>query len=89
YLKAVVIDDSLGIAKELEQRMAHIVDTYQCEWKTTINDPEKMKRFRSFVNAPEAHDDNIVFVSERQQIRPATSAEKNAATTRQTLEEAV
>lgn len=50
YLRDVVINDSLGIANELEQRMAHVVDTYQCEWKTTINNPEKMKRFRSFVN---------------------------------------
>ncbi|HQQ74491.1 MAG TPA: nitrite reductase large subunit NirB, partial [Pseudomonadales bacterium] len=77
YLRAVVIDDSLGIAAELEKQMAKITATYQCEWKTTINDPEKLKRFRSFVNEPETPDSNIVFVSERGQPRPATSAEKN------------
>jgi nitrite reductase (NADH) large subunit len=77
YLREVVIDDSLGIAAELEKQMEKIVATYQCEWKTTINDPEKLKRFRSFVNAPETLDSNIVFVSERGQPRPATSAEKN------------
>lgn len=76
YLQNVVIKDSLGIANQLEQRMAHVVDTYQCEWKTTINDPEKLKRFRSFVNAPEVPDENIVFVSERSQPRPATAVEK-------------
>jgi nitrite reductase (NADH) large subunit len=76
YLKDIVINDSLGIAAELEQRMAHVVDTYQCEWKTTVNDPEKLKRFRSFVNAPETPDNNIVFVSERGQPRPATTQEK-------------
>jgi len=76
YLRAVVIDDSLGIAAELEQRMAHIVATYQCEWRTTLDDPEKLKHFRSFVNEPDAPDSNIVFVSERSQVRPATAAEK-------------
>lgn len=76
YLQDVVINDSLGIANQLEQRMAHVVDTYQCEWKTTISDPEKMKRFRSFVNEPETLDENIVFVSERSQPRPATAEEK-------------
>lgn len=77
YLRAVVIDDSLGIASELEKRMAHIVATYQCEWKTTINDPEKLKRFRSFVNEPATPDANIIFVSERGQPRPATAQEKH------------
>lgn len=76
YLRAVVINDSLGIAAELEQRMAHVVNTYECEWKATINDPEKLKRFRSFVNEPTTPDNNIVFVSERGQPRPATTAEK-------------
>ncbi len=78
YLREVVINDSLGMAAELEQRMAHVVATYQCEWRTTINDAEKLKRFRSFINAPEAPDNNIVFVSERQQIRPATAEEKQS-----------
>jgi nitrite reductase (NADH) large subunit len=77
YLRKVVIEDSLGIAAELEIQMAKIVATYQCEWKTTINDPEKLKRFRSFVNEPDALDNNIVFVSERGQPRPATAEEKN------------
>jgi nitrite reductase (NADH) large subunit len=76
YLRDVVIEDSLGIAAELEKQMEKIVSTYQCEWKTTINDPEKMKRFRSFVNEPETLDSNIVFVSERGQPRPATAEEK-------------
>ena len=45
YLKSVIIDDKLGLAAELEQEMSNVVDTYQCEWKTTIDDPEKMKTF--------------------------------------------
>jgi len=75
YLKNVVINDSLGLAAELEADMAHVVSTYQCEWKTTVNDPEKLKRFRHFVNSNEK-DENVVFVEERGQIRPATPAEK-------------
>ncbi len=78
YLKSVVIDDTLGIGAELEQRMEHVVGTYQCEWKTTIEDPEKMKRFRSFVNEPITPDENIVFVNERGQVRPATASEKQS-----------
>ncbi len=75
YLKEVIINDSLGIAEELEAQMAHIVATYQCEWKTTINNEEKLKRFRQFVNSKE-QDNNIVFVEERGQIRPANEVEK-------------
>ncbi len=75
YLKAVVIDDSLGIAEEMEAQMKHVVDTFSCEWKDAINDPETLKRFRSFVNSDEV-DNNVVFVEERGQIRPATVQEK-------------
>lgn len=75
YLKSVVIDDKLGLCEQLEQQMTHVVDTYQCEWKTTIEDEEKLKRFRHFVNS-EATDDNVVFVEERGQIRPADDDER-------------
>ena len=75
YLREVIINDSLGIGAELEQQMQHLVDTYQCEWKTTVEDPEKLKRFRHFVNSDEK-DSNVVFVNERGQIRPARAEEK-------------
>jgi nitrite reductase (NADH) large subunit len=75
YLKQVVIDDSLGIGAELEAQMERIVDTYQCEWKTTVEDPEKLKPFRAFVNS-EASDPSIVVVAERGQNRPAFWEEK-------------
>ncbi|MFT4820533.1 MAG: nitrite reductase (NADH) large subunit [Candidatus Pseudothioglobus sp.] len=75
YLQQVVIEDSLGIGAELEKQMSHIVGTYQCEWKSTIEDPEKLKRFRQFVNSDD-EDEQIVFVQERGQPRPATEAEK-------------
>ncbi|NOQ63736.1 MAG: nitrite reductase large subunit [Methyloprofundus sp.] len=75
YLKSVVINDKLGLCEELEEHMQNVVDTYQCEWKTTIEDEEKLKRFRSFVNSDET-DENIVFVEERGQIRPANEDER-------------
>lgn len=75
YLKQVVIEDSLNLTNYLEQQMATIVDTYQCEWKTTLNDPEALKRFKPFVNSSKP-DSNIIFVQEREQIRPATKDEK-------------
>ena len=78
YLKGVVIEDTLGIAAELEAQMQHVVDTYQCEWKTAVNDPETRKRFRSFVNS-ERPDEHIVFVEERGQIRPARPEERSTA----------
>lgn len=75
YLQDVIINDTLGIGAELEAQMQHLVDTYQCEWKTTVEDPEKLKRFRHFINS-DAKDSNVVFVKERGQIRPATPEEK-------------
>ena len=75
HLKDVVINDSLGINEELEAQMAHLVDTYECEWKNAINDPEKLKRFKHFVNSDDT-DETIEFVDERGQIRPASHEEK-------------
>jgi nitrite reductase (NADH) large subunit len=70
YLKQVVIDDELGLAAELEADMARVIGSYQCEWRKAIDDPQTLKRFRHFVNSDRA-DDNVVFVEERGQIRPA------------------
>ncbi|TWG88425.1 nitrite reductase (NADH) large subunit [Cupriavidus gilardii J11] len=74
YLKAVVLDDSLGIAAELEAQMQHVVDTYECEWKKAVTDPQTRKRFHHFVNSDRG-DEHVVFVQERGQIRPATPQE--------------
>jgi nitrite reductase (NADH) large subunit len=75
YLRQVVIEDSLGIAGELEEQMTQIVGTYACEWKAVLEDSEKMKRFRQFVNSDEP-DGRVVFVQERGQIRPARQEER-------------
>jgi nitrite reductase (NADH) large subunit len=81
YLKQVVIGDSLHLADELEREMLYLVETYECEWKKAVENPEKLKQFRHFVNA-DAGDGNIVFVTERDQIRPATTGEKEQLTLR-------
>jgi len=75
YLKDVLIHDSLNLATELEQQMQHVVDTYQCEWKSAVTDPAVRQRFRSFVNSARP-DEHIVFVQERGQIRPARPQER-------------
>jgi nitrite reductase (NADH) large subunit len=77
YLKQVVIDDKLGIALELEQQMESLVGSYQCEWKTTLANEEKLKRFRQFANS-DKEDTRIVFVQEREQKRPAQESERKS-----------
>jgi len=69
-LKAVIIDDKLGICAELERRMQHLVDSYRCEWAEVVNDPEKQKRFRQFVNSSDT-ESTIEFIPQRGQSRPA------------------
>ncbi|KZZ05732.1 nitrite reductase large subunit [Oleibacter sp. HI0075] len=75
YLREVVIDDKLDICGELENDMTRVVGTYQCEWKTTVESPEKLKRFSHFINAAE-EDNNLLYVRERGQRRPATDNER-------------
>jgi nitrite reductase (NADH) large subunit len=78
YLKSVVVEDKLGIGEELEAGMAAVIDSYQCEWKTTVEDPEQLKRFRPFVNSSRP-DDSLAYVVERGQRRPATPDERKIA----------
>jgi len=75
YLKKVVIEDKLGIADELESQMQASIDQYQCEWKTTVENPELQKRFKHFINSDD-RDENLAYVVEREQIRPATNGER-------------
>ncbi|MFJ8779517.1 MULTISPECIES: nitrite reductase large subunit NirB [unclassified Streptomyces] len=70
HVRDVVVEDSLGICEELESLMTAHVAHYADEWATTINDPEKLARFVSFVNAPDTPDPVVGFVPEREQIKP-------------------
>ncbi|MEY1674484.1 nitrite reductase large subunit NirB [Gordonia sp. ABKF26] len=61
HLKDVVCEDSLGLAAELEDAMARHVGGYQDEWAAVLADEDKLKRFVSFVNAPDVVDPTIRF----------------------------
>ena len=74
YLQDVIINDSLGLGAELESQMQLVIDRYECEWANAISDPEKLKRFRTFVN-DERKDPDIHFVRERGQRRPVKASE--------------
>ncbi len=61
HLRDVVCNDSLGLAAEFGEAIARHVEGYACEWKGVIEDPDKMSRFVSFVNAPEVADPTVTF----------------------------
>ncbi|SCX30355.1 nitrite reductase (NADH) large subunit [Mycolicibacterium fluoranthenivorans] len=61
HLRDVVCNDSLGLAAEFEAAMERHVAGYACEWKGVLDDPEKLSRFVSFVNAPDVVDPTIEF----------------------------
>lgn len=82
YLKSVVVDDVLGIAADLERDMAKLVDSYQCEWKEVVQNPERRALFRHFANS-EATDDQVELIEERTQIRPGDWSETESAKPRE------
>eukprot|EP00127_Corallochytrium_limacisporum_P006621 Clim_evm50s231 gene=Clim_evmTU50s231 len=71
YLKAVVVDDSLGIAEELERQMEAHVGSYKCEWKEVVEDPELIAEFKQFINTDETEKPTIEPIDQRGQKRPA------------------
>ncbi len=85
-VREVVLEDSLGIAADLDAAMAEHVAGYADEWRAVLEDPEKLRRFSSFVNAPRSPDPDLGYLPERGQLRPATAAERAAgAPTQPTL----
>ncbi|MBY0427268.1 MAG: nitrite reductase (NAD(P)H), partial [Cytophagales bacterium] len=70
YLRAVVVDDILGIGEQLEKEMEFMVNTYACEWKEVVENPELRKRFTHFVNSKEK-DPTVRFESLRGQVKAA------------------
>ncbi|WP_183556731.1 nitrite reductase large subunit NirB [Mucilaginibacter sp. SP1R1] len=69
YLKNVIINDSLGIAEKLDEEMQQLVDTYHCEWKEVVENPDLRKRFAHFVNAPAEKDPSVKFETMREQVK--------------------
>jgi nitrite reductase (NADH) large subunit len=74
-LRGVIFEDSLGIGAELDAEMAAQVGSYRCEWRATLEDESKLRRFQAFVNT-EAADPSLVKIRLREQHRPATWEEK-------------
>ncbi|MDX2196489.1 MAG: nitrite reductase large subunit NirB [Cytophagales bacterium] len=68
YLKAVIIEDSLGLCKQFEEEMQLLVDTYACEWKEAVTNPDIRKRFTHFVNNNQK-DPNVKFEPLRDQVK--------------------
>ncbi|MGF1683620.1 nitrite reductase large subunit NirB [Photobacterium minamisatsumaniensis] len=75
YLREVIVSDKLGINQQLETDINKLIASYQCEWTTTLDSEAQLKRFSHFINSDQ-RDNNVVFVSERDQHRPATADEK-------------
>jgi len=71
HLRAVVVDDSLGLCAELDAALERHVAGYRDEWAETLADPQRLARFTSFVNAPDEPDPTIVFRERRGQVEPA------------------
>ncbi|MCW2777952.1 MAG: Nitrite reductase large subunit [Frankiales bacterium] len=71
HLRAVVVDDSLGLCAELDAAMERHVAGYSDEWADVLADPAKLARFASFVNAPDEPDPSLRYDTVRGQIQPA------------------
>lgn len=69
YVKNVIINDSLGLAAQLEEEMQLLVDSFHCEWKEVVNNPQLRRRFSHFVNAPEEKDPSVKFEDMRDQVK--------------------
>ncbi|MEJ1087495.1 nitrite reductase large subunit NirB [Microbacterium sp. Mu-80] len=78
-LRSVIFDDSLGLCADMDAAMASHVARYEDEWAATLRDPEKLRRFGSFVNAADTPDPSLAYVPVRGQMRPATSEERASA----------
>ncbi|NUR90027.1 MAG: nitrite reductase large subunit [Nonomuraea sp.] len=70
YLRSVIVDDALGVCADLDAQLARHVAGYADEWRATLDDPDKLRRFTTFVNAPGVPDPSISFETVREQIKP-------------------
>ncbi|MBC9003439.1 nitrite reductase large subunit NirB [Micromonospora aurantiaca (nom. illeg.)] len=83
HLRSVLVDDSLGLCADLDAAMARHVTSYSDEWRDVLEDPDRLRRFTSFVNAPEVPDPSITFTQERGQPVPARGAPPDGGHRRQ------
>lgn len=75
YLRSVIVDNKLGINDELETEMTRLRSLFVCEWKQTVEHPENQHRFAHFINSNK-RDENVQFITERNQHRPASLQER-------------
>jgi nitrite reductase (NADH) large subunit len=84
-LRAVVVDDVLGIATQLERDMDRLVASYACEWAAVVADPERRREFVLAGSAGPKNGDGFVRVRGQKQPVPwadppaTASADANAA----------
>ncbi|PWU44725.1 nitrite reductase (NAD(P)H) [Micromonospora globispora] len=83
HLRAVIVDDALGLCAELDAAMARHVASYSDEWRDVLDDPDRLRRFTSFVNAPDVPDPSITFTVERGQPVPARGTPPETGANRQ------
>ncbi|MDI3313341.1 MAG: nitrite reductase large subunit NirB [Mycobacterium sp.] len=76
HVREVVCDDSLGLAEEFEAAVQRHVANYRCEWKAVLEDPEKLARFVSFVNAPDIPDPTVIFTEVNGRKKPVPAGER-------------
>ena len=69
YLREVIVNDSLGIAAQLESEMKELIAHYHCEWKKVVETPALRAQFRHFAN-DDSQDETLSFVEMRGQKCP-------------------
>ena len=69
YLRDVIVNDSLGIADDLEKEIKGLIDKYHCEWNEVVQNPELRSRFKRFINADD-EDETLSFIDMRGQKCP-------------------
>jgi nitrite reductase (NADH) large subunit len=57
-LREIVCNDSLGIAADLEAVVERHVASYECEWKATLDRPDRLVRFTSAVGTVDRRPDS-------------------------------
>lgn len=79
YLRQVILEDKLGLCKELERQMNELVGSWYDEWEVASSDPVKRGQFKQFKNTEE-RSEQIELVRERNQMRPANWPKNSAQT---------
>lgn len=72
-LRAVIVHDEDGICADLDAAMANHVASYRCEWTEVLENPDRLARFRTFVNDPTGADPTVRFGTLRGQPVPLPS----------------